>query len=83
MKKPRISVIVSVYNTEKYVEKCIESILGQTYSNLELILIEDCSTDHSRKILRKYKNYPNVILIENQKNSGLSYSRNVGLENST
>lgn len=83
MKKPKVSVIVSVYNTEKYVQKCIDSILNQTYPNIELILIDDCSVDNSRKILRKYKNKSNVILIENKKNSGLSYSRNIGLKNST
>ena len=83
MKRPKVSVIVSVYNTEKYVQKCIDSILNQTYPNIELILIDDCSVDNSREILRKYKNKSNVILIENKKNSGLSYSRNVGLKNST
>lgn len=83
MNKPKVSVIVSVYNTEKYVQKCIDSILNQTYSNIELVLIEDCSVDNSREILRKYKKHANVILIENQENKGLSYSRNVGLKNST
>ena len=82
-KNNKISVIVSVYNTEKYVEKCIESILNQTYSNLELILIEDKSTDHSLEILRKYKERKNVVLIENPQNRGLSYSRNIGLKNSS
>lgn len=83
MKKKKISVIVSVYNTEKYVEKCIESILNQTYENLELVLVNDGSTDSSSKILSKYKKNPKVILIDNEQNRGLSYSRNVGLQAST
>lgn len=83
LKKPKISVIVAVYNTEKYVERAIESILNQDYPNLELILVEDCSKDNSKKVLRKYKNNERVILIENAKNMGLSYSRNIGLKHAS
>lgn len=84
MKNPKISVIVSVYNTEKYIEKCLDSLLNQTYSNIEIVVINDCSTDGSLKILKKYaKKYDNMILIENKENKGLSYSRNVGLEKAT
>ena len=56
MTKKKVSVIVSVYNTEKYVRKCIEAILNQTYSNLELDLIDDKSSYNSLIILREYKN---------------------------
>ena len=80
MTKKKVSVIVSVYNTEKYVRKCIEAILNQTYSNLELVLIDDKSSDNSLSILREYKNNSKVVLIENEQNKGLSYSRNVGLK---
>lgn len=84
MKNPKISVIVSVYNTEKYIEKCLDSLLNQTYSNIEIVVINDCSTDGSLKILKKYaKKYDNMILIENKENKGLSYSRNIGLEKAT
>lgn len=84
MKNPKISVIISVYNTEKYIEKCLDSLLNQTYSNIEIVVINDCSTDGSLKILKKYaKKYDNMILIENKENKGLSYSRNVGLEKAT
>lgn len=84
MKNPKISVIVSVYNTEKYIEKCLDSLLNQTYSNIEIVVINDCSTDGSLKILKKYaKKYDNMVLIENKENKGLSYSRNVGLEKAT
>lgn len=82
MKGPKLSVIIAVYNTEKYVGKCLDSLFNQTYSNIELVVINDCSTDDSLKILKKYaKKYANMILIDNKENRGLSYSRNVGLEN--
>lgn len=83
MVKPKLTVIVSVYNTEKYVEKCIESILNQTYENIELIIIDDGSKDKSLSILQKYKKNKNVILIENKENKGLSYSRNLGMRKSS
>ena len=56
----KISVIVAVYNTEKYLDRCIESLLNQTYKNIELVIVEDCSTDSSRKLLKKYKGNKNI-----------------------
>lgn len=79
----KISVIVAVYNTEKYVEKCLNSLLNQTYKNIEIIVVEDGSTDNSKEVLKKYANNKKIKIIYNKKNSGLSYSRNVGLENAT
>lgn len=82
--KDKISIIMCVYNTEKYIEKAIDSVLNQTYSNLELIIVDDNSSDSSNKIIRKKMKKDNrIILIENEKNRGLSYSRNKGLEVST
>ncbi len=82
--KPKISVIIPVYNVEKYIEKCLESLFNQTYENLELIIVNDCSTDESDKIIRKkIKDHKNVIYFSNKKNSGLAYTRNVGLEKAT
>lgn len=81
--KPKLSIIVSVYNTFKYVEKCIESILNQTYENIELIIIDDGSKDNSLSILKKYKNNKKVKLFINSENKGLSYSRNRGVKEST
>lgn len=78
MIKYKISIIVPVYNVEQYVEKCIESILSQTYKNFELILVNDGSTDKSLDIILKYKNNPNIRII-NKKNSGQSDSRFQGL----
>lgn len=79
----KISVIVAVYNTEKYLDRCIESLLNQTYKNIELVIVEDCSTDSSRKLLKKYKGNKNIKVFYNRENRGLSYSRNYGLKKST
>lgn len=76
-----ISVIIPCYNVEKYVEKCIDSILNQKYKKLEIILVDDCSTDNTWKIINKYaKKYENVTAIKNEKNSGAGYSRNNALK---
>jgi glycosyltransferase involved in cell wall biosynthesis len=80
---PKISVIVSVYNTEKYVEKCIESLINQTYENIEIILIEDGSSDRSKEILKKYEKNKKCIVSYNDGNKGLAYSRNKGMELAT
>lgn len=75
-----ISIIVPVYNVEKYLEKCINSILGQTYENLELILINDGSNDGSEAICQKYINLDKRIKFITQENYGVSVARNRGLE---
>lgn len=75
-----ITVIIPVYNVEKYVSECIQSVLNQTYDNLEVIIVNDGSTDHSLFICNKYLSDKRVRLI-NQKNGGLSRARNTGLEN--
>lgn len=78
-KLPLISVVMPVYNAEKYLDESITSILDQTYQNFEFIIINDGSTDRSLKILQKYKdNYKNIILI-NRDNKGLIKSLNEGL----
>lgn len=79
---PLVSIIMTVYNKEKYLDSSINSMLKQTYSNIEFILIDDYSTDSSRKILEKYSNIPNVKIILNDKNMGCYYSRNMGIKNS-
>ena len=76
----RLSIIVPIYNVDKYLERCIQSILNQKYSNFELILINDGSTDNSINIFNKYvANNKNIILID-KLNEGVSIARNVGLE---
>lgn len=78
-----ISVIVTIYNVEKYLPKCIESILNQTYKNLEIVLINDGSTDSSKDICNKYANIDHRIQIINQNNIGVSAARNNGLKRAT
>ncbi|MBR3148449.1 MAG: glycosyltransferase [Alphaproteobacteria bacterium] len=80
---PKVSVIIPVYNTEKYLSRCLDSIVNQTYKDLEIICINDGSTDDSLKILKEYAKKDKRIKIITQKNQGLSVTRNVGLENIT
>nr|WP_302660214.1 glycosyltransferase [uncultured Clostridium sp.] len=79
---PKISVIVPVYNVEKWLNKCIDSILVQSYNNLEIILINDGSTDKSGDICDNYSKKDYRIRVFHNKNKGLSYSRNFGVKNS-
>lgn len=80
---PLISVIIPVYNVEKYVVRCIESILGQTYEKLEIILVDDGSTDQSGRICDHYAEIDMRIKVIHKANGGLSEARNYGIENST
>ena len=74
-----ISIIVPVYNVEKYLERCLDSILSQTFSDFELILVNDGSTDHSLEICRSYAEKDERILLIDQENRGLSAARNAGI----
>ncbi len=67
---PKISVIVPVYNVEKYLRRCIESILRQTFTDLELILVDDGSSDNSSVICDEYAKNDNRIVVVHQKNGG-------------
>lgn len=78
--KPLISVIVPIYNVEKYLPRCVESILGQTYENLELILVDDGSTDRSGEICDTYLKKDKRIKVLHKANGGLSDARNAGIE---
>lgn len=78
-----ISIIVPVYNTEKYLEKCIESIIRQTYSHLEIILVDDGSTDGSAKICDEYAQKERRIRVIHKENGGLSDARNTGIKHAT
>ncbi len=77
-----ISVIVPVYNVENYLSRCIDSILNQTYTDYELILVDDGSTDNSGKICDDYAEKKSNIKVIHQKNGGLSSARNTGTDNS-
>lgn len=80
MKSPRVTVLMPLYNGEKYVKKAIDSILNQTYKNFELLLIDDCSTDGTMEIVNRIVD-DRIRIIHNKQNCGIAYSRNVGLDN--
>lgn len=75
-----ISIVVPVYNVEKYLSRCIESILKQSYENLELLLVDDGSTDDSGKICDYYKSLDSRISVFHKKNGGVSSARNLGIK---
>lgn len=83
MTKPLISVIVPVYKSEKYLERCIDSILSQSYSNLEVLLIDDGSPDNCPAICDKFAELDNRVKVFHKSNGGASSARNVGIENAT
>ena len=75
-----ISVIVPIYNVEQFLSKCIQSIINQSYSRLEIILVDDGSTDDSPQICDEFKEKDKRIKVIHKKNGGLSDARNVGIE---
>jgi len=79
----KLSIIIPVYNTEKYLKKCIDSILNQSFSDYELLLINDGSTDDSGKICDEYSKIDNRIKVLHKKNGGVSSARNTGIENAS
>ncbi len=79
MKDNMISIIVPVYNREKYISRCVESLLRQTYTNIEVILVDDGSTDNSMKVMKKLQKKDERLKIISQRNSGVSSARNLGL----
>ena len=81
--QPKISIIVPIYNTAKYLPACLDSIVNQTYQNLEVILVDDGSTDNSGVIANDYAKKDHRIKIIHQKNSGQSAARNAGLAKAT
>lgn len=80
MNQPLISIIVPCYNVEKYLSKCIESIIYQTYNNIEILLVDDGSPDNSGKICDDYAQTDNRIKVIHKKNGGLSDARNVAID---
>lgn len=76
----KITVVIPVYNGENYIVKCIDSVLNQTYKNLEIIIVNDGSTDKTKGILEKYVNNNSRIKIFEQSNKGISAARNLGID---
>ena len=83
MNKPKISVVIPVYNVEKHLSKCLNSVIGQSYHNLEIILIDDGSIDRSSEICDEYALKDSRIVCIHQKNQGVSVARNNGIEIAT
>ena len=78
-----VSIVVPVYNVEKYLDRCVESIVNQTYKNLEIILVDDGSTDASSKKCDDWIEKDNRISVVHKENQGLGYARNTGIENAS
>lgn len=76
----KYSFIVPVYNTEKYLKRCLDSLVGQTFKDFEIIIVNDGSTDNSKNIISEYEEKYNNIKVINQKNQGLSMARNNGVK---
>ena len=79
---PKISIIVPVYNVEKYLNKCLNSLINQTFKDIEIILINDGSTDNSEKIIKEYMKKDKRIILLSKENGGQGSARNVGIRNS-
>lgn len=78
---PLVSVIVPCYNVERLLDRCIQSLLAQTYRNLEIILVDDCSTDHTREICEEWHSRnPRIKIVLKERNEGLGMARNSGLK---
>ena len=77
----KVSIIVPIYNAEKTVKRCIDSILNQSYKNFELLLINDGSKDQSLKVIKEYKDKRIVVI--DKKNEGVARTRNLGIEKAT
>lgn len=80
MDTPKISVIIPVYNAEKYLEKCLDSILQQTFREIEVICVDDGSQDASKQILRRYASQDARVIVVEQKNMYAGVARNRGME---
>lgn len=81
--KIKISIIVPIYNGEKYLEQCLDSLLNQTYQNVEILVVNDGSTDSTDRILKKYEKRDSRIVVLNQKNQGTGMARNLGIDKAT
>lgn len=79
----KLSVVLALYNCEKYIEKCLTSLLNQTYKNIEIIVVNDGSTDSSFDIVSKYQKIDKRVKLYSNKNMGVSYSRNFGISKCT
>ena len=77
---PKVSIVVPVYNVEKYLAKCLDSLIQQTLKEIEIIVVNDGATDNSAQIIEEYTQKDLRIKVVNQVNQGLSAARNSGIE---
>ena len=83
MNNIQVSVIIPVYNVEQYLRQCLDSVINQTYKDIEIIIVNDCSPDNSLQIIEEYRQKDSRIRLVNlEKNGGLANARNVGINNS-
>ncbi len=83
MQQPLVSIIIPNFNNQKYIAECLDSCISQTYRNIEIIVIDDCSSDNSIEMVKEYQKKDNRIqLIQNEINLGVSKTRHIGIENS-
>ncbi len=75
---PKLSIVTAVYNAARYIEESLHSVFAQPYTDFELIIIEDASTDNTLKLLKPFTERPNVTLLQNKYNEGYGFSRNRG-----
>lgn len=81
--KPKISIIIPIYNAEKYLKKCLDSIINQSYQNIEILCINDGSIDNSLSILKEYQKKDRRIILEDIPNGGVSKARNIAIKKAT
>ena len=79
--EPLVSIIIPVYNSEKYLSECIKTVLAQTYTNIEVLLIDDGSTDNSFELCKEFERIDKRVRVIHQENAGVSSARNTGIEN--
>ena len=83
-KNPKVSVIIPTYNVERYIQECIKSIQEQTYDNIEIVVVDDCSTDKTYEILKNIEEKDRRLKVfKNDKNMKICYTLNRALKNST
>lgn len=83
MINPKISIIIPVYNVEKYLKECLDSCINQTLEDIEIICVDDCSTDNSYRILEEYQKDPRIKIFQHKQNNRQGTARNKGLEIAT
>ncbi|EAH6232408.1 glycosyltransferase, partial [Campylobacter jejuni] len=79
MQDKKVGIVIPIYNVEKYLDECLQSVVNQTYANLSIVLVNDGSNDNSLSIAKKYALQDERIVIINKKNGGLSSARNTGI----